>query len=277
MTRANLVSIAGITLGLCLAACSDYSVRKGEGRLELSATSVDFGEVSVGAQSTVGLQATNVGMGTLAFLDAGLDDTTTESFDFLGLDHAELDPGDQMELQVRFVPEEVAQAYGNLTVETDDETWSLATVDLAAFGVQPTIDVDPETLWFGVVEVGGSNTLEGEIGAQGSGTLRIKELIFPGDEQDAYVVDLPEGVELPYELSPGLSFTMEVTFAPPDSEAYQGELIVSSNDSASSEVAITLIGNSEDDPTENSSPEVEITSPDWGDYLLTGETTTIQG
>jgi len=160
-------------------------------------------------------------------------------------------------------------------VSSNDPDEPYLEVSLEAFGTEPLIDVDPETLYFGILEVGESSTLDFVVSASGTGDLVVQSMEFESDEGDAYTLDLPESVDLPYTMSAGLSFSVDVTFAPPDDAEWSGTLLVASNDPTTPEVSIALIGNSEDDPTDNADPVVEITDPDAGDYFLQGDSVTV--
>ena len=258
-------------LALLLFACSDYSVTEGVPEIEISAQLIDHGEVVVGNQSTIGIAITNVGTGPLIIEDAYPDGTSSADFRVLTLEDAELNPHSEGELRVRYVPDGVGQDYGRIAIASNDPDNPLSEVDLAGFGVEPRIDVDPETLWFGMVEVGESLTRSVEIGATGSGTLRISAMDFAEDAADAYTLTLPEGISFPHDMPTGHSFSFDVSFSPLEATEWRGSLLIASNDPIDGEIEVALLGNTEDDPTENAAPVIEITDPDWGEYHLEGD------
>ncbi|MCB9791886.1 MAG: hypothetical protein H6741_04090 [Alphaproteobacteria bacterium] len=86
---------------------------------------------------------------------------------------------------------------------------------------------------------------------------------------------LPSGVELPQRLSPGSGFTLAVEYAPDQVAPHEGELLIRSNDPENPVVSVRLLGNAEG--TGLGPPTVEITSPDWGNYLLLGEVAELRG
>ena len=68
--RCTLAIPLGFLLLLCMPGCkNDTEIVKGQPELSLSVDSVDFGEVVLGYQSTVGFYATNEGMGELVVDD----------------------------------------------------------------------------------------------------------------------------------------------------------------------------------------------------------------
>ena len=90
-------------LPLCMLSCNnDTEIVKGKPELVLSVDSVDFGEVVLGYQSTIGFYATNDGMGELTVDDLGLSTDTSGDFQLLSDDIEIIDPGESA----------VAPAYG---------------------------------------------------------------------------------------------------------------------------------------------------------------------
>ena len=163
-----------------------------------------------------------------------------------------------------------------LVLVSDDEEQPEASVSLEAFGVEPLVDVEPSILWFGTLAQDETSTQDFQISARGSGSLKITELAFADDEGEAFAYSLPDGVVLPYEMASGLSLTGTVTFTAVDDRSWDGLLVVRSNDPTTPETSIQLLANTEDDPTENDNPIVEILDPDYMAYFLEGETVTVE-
>ena len=107
---------------LCGAGCkNDTTIVKGQPELVLSVDNVDFGEVILGYQSTIGFYATNDGMGELTVSDLGLSSDSSHDFHLLSDGIDTIDPGESAELMVRYVPAEVGQDFGSLILVSDDE------------------------------------------------------------------------------------------------------------------------------------------------------------
>ncbi|NOY26418.1 MAG: choice-of-anchor D domain-containing protein [Oligoflexia bacterium] len=245
--------------------------------MELSSETIDFGEVIVGNQSTIGILVKNTGDGPLTIDSADLDGTTSADFTFMDLTSFTIDKGEEAELSVRYVPDIVGQDYGRVQLGTNDPSAAIANIDLAGFGVEPAIDLDPDVLWFGKVAAGDSASLSVTVSAQGTGTLTLSDIAVPDDLTGVYTWTLPSAVGLPYDLPAGVSVDLVVTFSPTSTSETNGELTLTSDDPHSHEASVQLLGNSADDPTGNASPVVSLTDPDWGDYFLTDDTVTIQG
>lgn len=262
---------------LCGAGCkNDTTIVKGQPELVLSVDNVDFGEVILGYQSTIGFYATNDGMGELTVSDLGLSSDSSHDFHLLSDGIDTIDPGESAELMVRYVPAEVGQDFGSLILVSDDEELPEASVTLEAFGVEPLVDVAPSILWYGTVAQGESQTQSFQVSARGSGSLKITDIHFAAKEGEAFAYTLPDGVELPYEMASGLSLSVDVTFTAIDDRTWDGSLVLQTNDPTTPEASIQLLANSEDDPTQNESPIVEILDPDYMAYYLEGETVGVE-
>ena len=272
-----LRTLPGCSLLAIVTGCNgpDTTIVAGKPDIALSAVALDFGEVVLGHQSTITIYAENTGIGALTVSLVELDGTTSGDFTLMSDPELYVDPGDAGEIEVRYVPDVEGQDYGRLRIVSDDEDTPELEVDLSAFGVQPLIDVDPSTLWFGEVDAGESRELTFELSARGSGELKIKSLTFPNGEDEVFSVAIPDWMELPHAIETGTSVEFPVTYAPKDISSWKGELIIETNDPTTPEFAVTLLGNTKDDPTKNSAPVVEITDPNWGDYYLKGDSITV--
>lgn len=258
---------------LGLLACSDFELRKLKPDVTLSASTLDFDEVVVGTRRTGTLLVTNDGGGLLHV--SSLEATGSADFTLESQLPDIVEPGESVELSVRYAPDTIGPDEGAITLVTDDPDQPSLALGLLGEGVEPGIDVDPETLWFGEVSPGARETLTVDVNARGQGTLIVDDIGFVADEATAFSFELPEGYELPLALTPGTGFTIAVTFAPADATAWDGALYVVSNDPDDAEVHVRLLGNA--DATGEEPPRVEITWPDWGNQLLAGEAHTLRG
>ena len=250
---------------------SETKVKAGTPDITLSTEALDFGEVVLGHQTTLGFFVGNEGIGDLNLSMISLDGTTSGDFSVVTGAPVVVEPGEEVELQVRYTPDVVGQDYGRLVLVTDDTDHPSVEIALSAFGVEPLVDLDPETLWFGAVPVGETRARTVRLSARGSGTLRLTELALSDGADAVFSVAMPAGVALPYEMSTGLSMEVTVTYAPDSLDPWEAELGFETNDPTSPTVSVQLLGNTADDPTVNAAPVVEITDPDWGDYSLLGD------
>lgn len=255
----------------------DYEMQEQYPVLALSTSVIDFAEVVVGKQSTIGIAVDNEGRGDLIVSNLMLDGTTSPDFTLVGLDPTTIEPGGSGVLSAQYVPGAVGQDYGRIAFNTNDPVNILAQVDLVGFGVEPHIELDPEILWFGDLSVGQVSTLVATVSAAGTGTTFIDDIRLE-DETLGYSFLLPDNFTTPpYALPAGFSFEIQVTFAPIQETEADTNLVFTSNDPLQPTAAVRLLGNSEEDPTKNTPPTVEITSPDWGNYLVEGELAVLVG
>ncbi|MDG1480915.1 MAG: choice-of-anchor D domain-containing protein [Myxococcota bacterium] len=260
-----------------LLACNgpETTVSAGKPDIALSAPSLDFGEVVLGRQSTITVYVENSGIGDLTVELIELDGTTSADFTLMTESTLIVGPSDIGEISVRYVPDVEGQDYGRLRILSDDADDPEVELDLSAFGVEPLLDVDPSTLWFGHVGIGDTREMMVELSARGSGALKLKAFSFLNGEDAVYSVEVPDWMELPYAMESGQSVELPVRYTPIDEAAWEGELIIETNDPTTPEFTVTLLGNTKDDPTKNSEPVVQITDPDWGDYYLEGDSITV--
>ena len=252
-------------LWFALACTSETGITEGEPRLELPVEELDFDEVVVGTQVTLSFELENTGIGVLE-----VDSIAADGGFSVVSDAVDVDARSASTVSVRFAPAEVGPASGALTFVTNDAD-SPHVVSLTGEGVEPHIDVDPETLWFGDIEDGGVVTLPVDVVARGQGRLRIDaiELSDPG----VFSVELPEGVELPHKLDSGTGIELQVTFES-DGASWDSDLLIASNDADDAVVGVRLLANAEES---GGAPDVEITSPDHGNYFQEGETVLLEG
>lgn len=266
--------LAGVLLG---PACSDYNVQIGQPSLELSADDIDFDEVILGNQSTIGILVKNSGDGPLTINSAELEGSTSADFTFLELSSYTIDKGDEAQLRVRYVPDVVGQDYGLLQLGSNDPAAPITSIDLAGFGVVPEIDLDPDILWFGEVSPGDSSSRAVTVSARGTGTLTLTDISLPDDLSGVYSWILPSTVGLPYRLPSGTSVDLVVTFSPGSDTETSGDLTITSTDPNLPDAAVQLLGNAADDPTGNAPPAVSISDPNWGESFLSDASVTIRG
>jgi len=267
----------GIVLLVMLSGCNpNYEVEKLDPVLQLSTSVIDFNEVVVGKQSEIGIAVDNVGRGDLIIDEAVLDGTTSPDFQFVGMEPMTIDVGGSGVLTVRYVPSEVGQDYGRVALTTNDPEAVLTNVDLMGFGVEPHINLAPDILFFGDVAVGETKTLDLEVSASGTGTTFIDDIEIDAFS-DLFTWTLPDGAILPYPLPASFSFILPVTFAPSDTAEVDTNLVFTSNDPAQPTAGVRLLANSLEDPTKNTPPTVEITAPDWGNYIVFGDLAVMAG
>ncbi len=237
--------------------------------LELCSSELDFDEQVIGNFYDLTCAVQNTGGGTLVVESVAFTSSSSERFTLPEGFVDEIGPNSEAELVLRYTPDEVRLDTAELEIVSNDPDVPTLRVPVAATGVDPEIDIDPSTLWFDEVAPGGSKTLTLDINARGSGRLNLQSLDLSDGADAVFQYRLPDGVELPYKMDPGSGIEVLVDFIPDDDEGWDSQLLVTSSDPDDTTVAVRLLANT--DYEGEQPPEVEITTPDWGNYLVYGE------
>lgn len=269
-SMSHLTSRLSPLLVLLLVGCTgdDPALNKGTVEMAVSPGSIDFGEVVRGTFSEIGVTVSNSGYGHLDFDTVELASSSSADFELVSFPEEGLAHNETGILKVRYTPDAEGQDFGEVDLTTNDDVNELTRVPLSGLGVAPCIDIDPETLYFGQVEPGQSEILTFSLRACGSGDLSIPFIQFAGSEAVAYSFTLPdEFATAPYTLANGFDAEVAVTFTPPSTDPYEGQIQIASNDPEQPLAIVYLEGNV-DDPPENATPEVEIEDPNNGASFL---------
>ncbi len=182
--------------------------------IQISASTLAFGAVRVGATSTLPLTISNPGSGPLTLTQLTLSgpDAATLSLDALTLPLV-LAPGGSRAVHVTFAPTVLASAAGTLTVLSDDPATPSVAVPITGAGVSPTVALDPATLDFGGQLVGhtsASRTVH--VHNTGTGALAVTALAITGAQAAAFT--LPSAPSLPASIGPGGTLDVKLAVAP---------------------------------------------------------------
>jgi hypothetical protein len=224
--------VVGLTF---LAACSDYSVKEiiDPPVILVNPPAIDFGQVSMGESSEQPFTVTNAGeapleLGTL---------TISEGF-VLGTDPSgtTLNAGDVVDGTVIYDSVFGPPVYGRVTLPSNDLVTPEATIDLRGIPGLPELEITPNPVEFGIVEVLAEATVEVTMRNVGSEPL---------DVLDARVSDPFWMGELnPITIGPGDSRSMIVHFTPPEPIEYTELLVFEVAGIGEAPVEVHGIGNS---------------------------------
>ena len=208
--------------------------------LTLAPSSLNFGTVLVGTNSTQSVQLTNTGtsaitMGILSAatnLSAAAGDYTVAAGSCLqpGLTLA---PTTSCTVQVAFAPTQPGTITGTLSIASSASTLPLV-VALSGVGVQSHMQILPSSLSFGPIAVNSPSSLSLTLFNNGTAPITGVALSATGD----YAVTVPCPVST---LAPGGSCGVTVTFTPTKIGADNGTLTVTSSDATSPD-AVPLTG-----------------------------------
>ena len=147
-----------------------------------------------------------------------------------------LAPGEQVSFAVQYTPSDVGDDYGRIDVSSSASTQGL---DLWGTGLAvPDIDVTPALLGFGSVDTGQSadNTLT-IMNTSTNSALTVDAITVEGDG-----FSLISPSPMPLTIAAGGSQDVTVRFSPATEDAYDGRLIIYSDDPDESTVLVALSG-----------------------------------
>ena len=212
--------------------------RQSSHRLTVTPTIVDFGNVSVNSTATQPVTLAATGTGSVTIDSVVLSDA---SFTVSGVTFPlTLQAGQSKVLNVTFKPTAAAISSGELSIKSNSEDSSTATVHLTGAGVVvasvPQLTVSATSLSFGNVTVNSSATKTITLTSTGTGSITVKGVGVAGT---GYAL---AGGTFPVSLNPGASLTWQVAFDPKTTGASAGSLNISSNANATTTVSLSGIG-----------------------------------
>ena len=203
------------------------------GTLGDSASSLSFGTVLVGNNSSLQETLTNTGGSSLTISQATVSGS---AFSISGLTlPATLAVGQSTNFNVTFTPQSGGAASGSVTLASDASDPTLK-ITLSGTGATPgVLSASSQTLSFGNVQVNGSATQSETLTNTGGTTITVSQANISGS---GYSIS---GLSLPLTLIAGQSFTFGATFAPTTAGSASGTISLSS-DASNSTLTISLSG-----------------------------------
>ena len=210
------------------------------GELHVATRTLDFGTLSLGDSVQQDLVLSNIGVGTLYVHDLQLSDDQLLIHWTIGADvEQEIAPGETLLIPVVLSPRDLGDPSVVLNVLSSDPTAPKIAVQLSAqVAGTPALRLDPETLDFGTLAVGQSQTLDVIMSNLGNDTLTIDSVTLDAQAGYSLTID-PSGSSLAPGQANGLA---SVTYSPDAPGGHTGLLTVLSNDPASPELTVTLTG-----------------------------------
>lgn len=209
MRRLSLVF--PILLAAVACDCSGGLSRGSDGLPEVDKLVVDFGRVRLGENARAELTVVNRGTALLRF--EGVDRTDTPSVFRAGEPPKELASGAAATLTLIFAPTQVGQVEGTLVLLSDAQEKPRLSVELRGEGVETLVDVQPETVDFGVVEVDSRVSKTIQLTNEGDVTEEIEVLTLADGSEHFSGGPVPGGGRV-IRLEPGASVELPVAFSP---------------------------------------------------------------
>ena len=196
-----------------------------QGTLAANPTTLAFGNVQIGNNTSLSETLANTGGSTVAISQANLSGA---GFSVSGLSGfpISLTPNESVTFTATFTPTIAGAASGSLSVVSNASNSPL-NIALSGTGTAAgTLAVSPPSLSFGNVTVGSSSALSGSLTASGTAVTVASASLSNGEF-------LLSGISLPTTIPAGQSATFAVAFTPQASGAASASLSFSSNASNS--------------------------------------------
>jgi hypothetical protein len=213
------------------------------GALEVSATSLYFGSISVGQVTSKELMLSNVGDGSLELYDIAFsDDSKRVHWSLEGWEPQTLDSKGILTVSVQLHPVAIDDVDVNLLIHTNDPLHPDVSVGLSAvIQAPPQSEITPTLVNFGDVAVGAYSDEEIHIANFGSGNLNITGVTLQNTKDPSFSIILTAaGTTLTPDQENGL---IVVRFSPWYTGAAADSLVIESNDPADPSHAVGLQGN----------------------------------
>ena len=233
--------------------------------IDVSPTTLDFGDVEINTSSDMDVVVSNIGT---ADLEVSALATTNPVFSIISpATPVTISPGNFTNVTVRFSPTATGPASGDLQITSDDPDEGLVSVPLTGNGIDPPpndpdIDVTPLSLNYGQVEIGTSADQNVTINNTGLQDLTVSDLTTTNG---VFTVVSPA---VPFDVTPGNSQIVTVRFSPTTAQVENGDLQITSNDPDEGLVTVSLTGEGIDPPPNE--PDIAVTplSVDYGQVVV---------
>jgi hypothetical protein len=204
--------------------------------IQVSPTSISFGNAVVGSTLSQVLIITNTGTATLSITQVTESGSTAFTVSGYSLPLS-VNAGQQTTITVSFLPTSVGVPSGNISIVSNAPT-SPTSVGLSGTGIAATLtlDISPTSLSFGNVTTGTSSASQNvTITNTGSSKVTISQIsVSPSSYSFT-------GSSTPVTLSPAQKITLAAQFSPTAAGSISGNITIASNASGSPAV-VSLSG-----------------------------------
>lgn len=210
----------------------------GKLQLSVSASSLDFGSVTLNTVLTRPLTLTSVGTAAVTVNSVTLAGT---GFAVSGATFpAVLNPGESLTFQLSFNPTVTGSATGTITISSNSSADSAATVGLSGMGTSstnPILALSTTTLNFGEVPIGVPATLPVTLTSAGTSPVTVSSTTLSGAGFTF------SGATFPVTLNPATAISITIQFDPSAVGAASGTLTFTSDSTAGATRVVNLSGN----------------------------------
>ena len=218
-----------------------------EPNIVINPTFHDFGNVFIGANKVFSsFTVENTGLVDLNITNIYITGSADFRINYTTCTNAVLGPNQTCFIDVVFSPSSAGSKTGTLNIDSNDPDTPTLTANLTGNGVlPPDIDVNPLSIDFGNVNVGGSATRTLTISNLGSSDLEILYvggLTLPLSISPGQTNPCPSTSSVPFTLAPSQSCTYDITFSPSQAGQVNVQLTINSNDPDENPLYINIVG-----------------------------------
>jgi len=235
---AQMATVAVVLLAGVLTGCAGYV--KGvqtqiQAAFQLNPTSLSFGKVGVGKQTTQTIGVTNTGNTSVSITQVSFSNPQF-SLPGAGFPMA-LATGQSGNWKVAVTPTTAGTVTGTMTAQGNNGS-SPVTVNLSATATNPApqISLSTSSVQLGTVAIGSTSNSTVTISNVGTADLTVSMISLAGAEFGL------TGISTPKTISAGTSATASLSFQPTSAGAASGTLTITSNDPATPTVTVALNG-----------------------------------
>ena len=230
-----VVFCAGILGGCAGIASGTKTATGGVAAFLVSPTSVNFGKVGVGKQTTQTVAVTNTGTMPVSITQAT---SSNPAFSLTGVTlPMTVATGQSGNFTVAVTPSTAGTLSGTLTVQgSDGATPAVVNLSATAVAAAPQISLSSSSVQFGTVGVGSTSNLSLTISNSGSADLTVSVISLTGSGFSV------SGITTPKTIPAGQSAAVGLSFLPTTAGAASGTLSITSNDPVNPTLTVSLAG-----------------------------------
>ena len=222
-------------LGGCAGVVSGSKTTTGQAAFQVSPTTLNFGKVGVGKQTSQTIAVTNTGTLPVSITQATI---SNPQFSLTGATlPMSVATGQSGNFTVGVTPSTSGTLSGTLTVQGSDGA-APAVVNLSATAVAPApqISLSSSSVQFGTVGIGSTSNLNLTISNTGNADLTVSVISLTGAEFSV------SGITTPKTIVAGQSAQLGLSFQPKVGGAAAATLSITSNDPANPTMSVALAG-----------------------------------
>jgi len=188
--------------------------------IAVSSDAITFDDTYVGESLSDTITVSNSGFAELIITDIS---STNDVFS-VDLSSFTINPGENQDITITFTPDDEGLFEGLIEIESNDPNNNISEITVSGNGMiaYPQITVDPMAITFDTTLVNETNMEILTISNTGIAILSVTDIV---SSNPVFTVDMTA-----FDIDPGASQEVEVTFTPDEQLLFEGTLQIESND-----------------------------------------------